>query len=85
MDPYRSLCESDAKMLVTLEMEDMIARADAQLVSLRQDLRRAVTPKERAEIIAAQREMSECKALLVRQLATDSFYIPRALRWKRPG
>lgn len=85
MDPYRDMHEADAKMLVTLEMEDMIARADAEIVSLRHDLRHAVTPKEIAEIVEARREMVACKAALVRKLATDSFYIPRALRPKRPS
>jgi hypothetical protein len=82
VDPYRSLCEADAKLLLRLELEDVIAMADVELARLRQDLRRAVSPKVRSEIVQEQRGLIESKAVLVRKLADDTFYVPRANRSK---
>ena len=79
MDPYRSLPEADAKMLARLELEDAIATFDEALLRLARESRSA-TALELPSIREHQRRVAKHKAVLVRKLADDSFYIPRAER-----
>ena len=79
MDPYRSLCEADAKMLLKLELQDAIADTDDAIARLVSESRRA-TGSERFAILERQRGLIASKAALVGELAADRFYVPRAAR-----